>query len=662
MNVTEMYRELKMTKDEFFATVHELGFDIGERAIKIDDSQAVKIISAIKEKRKKESKKSIFATEEVEEVEQKKSGGEAIKLPDKISVKDFAEQLEKRPADMIAILMQNGIMATINETLDYETAAIIAEDLGFTPELSLEGAEIDDPEERSALVAKTLESEKKNELKPRPPVVVVMGHVDHGKTKLLDAVRATNVVDEESGGITQHIGAYQVEKKGKTVTFIDTPGHEAFTTMRSRGARVADIAILVIAADDGIKPQTVEAIHIIEEAEIPFVVAINKIDKPDADIERVKKELSELNLNPEDYGGKTICVPISAKQGENIDDLLDTILLVADMEQETITANPDGNTVGSIIESHVDKHMGPVATILVQNGTLRIGDIVQIGNIPGRIRSLKDWQGNTLKEAGPSAPAQVLGLKKAPVVGDILQVVKDKKVLKQNVKAYDSFAFLNAKKKKKKEDEEEEEKNSLNIVLRADKLGSLEAIVQSLHGIKHKEVSVEIVQKGLGNITENDVQLAQASHAYVLGFHAGMTPGAEKYAKDENVPVETFDIIYQLIDFVKEQLGELLEAETVYEKTGSLKVLAVFKKGQKSVILGGRVEDGTLKNKAPVKIVRKGKMIGEGLIAQLQKEKKNVAEAGKGTECGLRVEGDVDIIEGDIIEAHEATEVKRSLE
>lgn len=665
MNVTEMYRELKMTKGEFFALVQELGFDIGERAIKVDDAVAVKVIQAIKKKRKLANKKSIFADEtkkKEEDEESTKEGGKVLGIPDKITVKQFAEKLGKGVADMIAILMKNGIMATINETLDYETAAIIAEDLGYSPELSLEEADIDAPQARSELVAETIGAEKKSALVERAPVVVIMGHVDHGKTTLLDTIRETHVTEGEAGGITQHIGAYQVTKtvsnKKREITFIDTPGHEAFTTMRSRGARVADIAILVVAADDGIKPQTIEAIHIIDEAQVPLVVAINKIDKPEADVERVKKELSELNLIPEDYGGKTICVAISAKNGENIDGLLDTVLLVADIEKEEIMANPNGGTVGTIIESHVDKHMGPVATVLIQNGTLRIGDIVQVGNIPGRVRSLKDWQGNELKNAGPSVPTQVLGLKKAPVVGDILQVVEDKKLLKQNVKAYDSFSFLTARQKSK---DDKDERKKLYIILRADKLGSLEAIVQSLHNIKHEEVAIDIIKKGLGTMTENDVQMAQASGALLLGFHTGITTGAKKYAIDEEIPYQTFDVIYQLIDYAKEHLEKLLTSEITYNKIGSLKVLAVFKTGANHVICGGRVEDGKMHKDAPVKIMRKGKMVGEGRIAQLEKDKKKTSEVTKGSECGLRIEGYNEVKEGDIVEAYEAEETARKL-
>lgn len=657
MNVTEMYRELKMTKDEFFTLVQELGFDIGERAIKIDDAVAVKIVQAIKQKRKGEAKKSIFAEETVEKSEKEASGGEVLPLPEKISVKDFAEKLDKRISDMIAILMQNGIMATINEMLDYETAAIIAEELGYTPELSLQGEEIDNPDERAKLVSQTIQDEKKSSLKPRPPVVVIMGHVDHGKTTLLDTIREANVVSGESGGITQHIGAYQVTKNKRALTFIDTPGHEAFTTMRSRGARVADIAILVVAADDGLKPQTIESIHILQEAELPFIVAINKIDKPQADIDRVKKELAEVNLAPEDYGGNTICVPISAKEGKNIDGLLETLLLVADMEKDSIRANPKGDTVGSIIESHVDKHTGPVATILVQNGTLRIGDIIQIGSTPGRVRSMKNWNGEEVKEAAPSTPVQVLGLKSAPVVGDILQVVKDKKALKKNVKAYDSFSFLKQTKK-----DSDEGKNTLAIVLRADKLGSLEAIIQSLHGVQHEEVGIDIIQKGLGAITENDVAMAKAAGALLVAFHTNATSGAEKFARDEDVPLQRFEIIYELIDFAKKELEKLLTADVAYEKIGTLKVLAVFKTGTNNVICGGRVEDGELHKDAPVKIVRGGKMVGEGVLAQLQKEKKNVGKVTSGSECGMRIDNTINIQEGDFLEAYEARTHERKLE
>ncbi len=657
MNVTELYRELKMTKDEFFQMAQGLGFDIGERAIKIDDAVAVKLIDAIRKKRKENNKQSIFGEEDAaDEKDAIDEDADILPLPDKISVKDFAERVGKRASDMIAILMQNGIMASINESLDYETAAIIAEDIGYKPQLSLEGEGLDDLDDRAKKVEESLAGEKKKDLKARPPVIVIMGHVDHGKTTLLDTIRDANVTESESGGITQHIGAYQVERQNRKITFIDTPGHEAFTTMRSRGARVADIAILVVAADDGIKPQTEEAIHIIQEAEIPFVVAVNKIDKPEADLDRVKKELSELNLIPEDYGGDTIVSPVSAKEGTGITELLDTLLLVADLEKETIVANPDALAVGSIIESHVDKHTGAIATVLIQNGTLRIGDLVSIGEIPGRIRSLKDWHGVEMKEAGPSIPAQVLGLKSAPIVGDILEVVTDKKMMKQNVKAYDSFSFL-----KKTVKDGDEDKSKLRIVLRADKLGSLEAIIQSLHGITHEEVGVDILQKGLGSMTENDVSLAQSANALVLGFHTRATPGAEKFAKDEDVTMKSFDVIYELIDFAKEHLEGLLKNEVEFVKTGTLKVLASFKQEQTYQIIGGRVEDGKIRVDAPVKIMRNEKMIGEGIVSQLQQDKKKTSEVRKGLECGLRIDTETPVQEGDSVEFYVTEEKERTL-
>lgn len=659
MNVSEMYRELKMTKDEFFPLVRELGFHIGERAIKIDDRVAVKIIEAIKQKRKAERKTSIFGEERAEATPAQDEGVKrTLELPSAISVKDFATLLQKRVADVIAVLMRNGIMATINETLDFETAAIIAEDFGFAPTRKEQEEKKTEQHNQREKIAGVLLEEKEGTLLPRPPVIVIMGHVDHGKTSLLDAIRKANVAAGESGGITQHIGAYQVEHKAQQLTVIDTPGHEAFTSMRSRGARIADLAILVVAADDGIKPQTIESIHILQEAKLPFIVAINKIDKPEADVDRVKKELSELNLIPEDYGGKTICASISAQTQQGLPELLDMLLLVAEMEKEHIVANPNGATVGTIIESHVDAHTGPVSTVLIQNGTLHIADLVQIGSIPGKIRSMRNWQGAELTEAPPSTPVQLLGLKAAPVVGDILYVVKDKKALKQNIKSYDSFSFLKAQ----TQPEQEEGKVRLNLLIRADTLGSLEAIIHSLQSIQHAEVELRVLHKGLGSITESDVMTAKAAHAHILGFHVGKTSGAAKIASEEKVILQTYEVIYHLIDYVKEQLGKLLTKDLSYEKTGTLKVLAKFKTGTHHVIVGGRVEEGVIAHHAPVKILRNGAKIGEGVIAQLQKEKKNVGEVKAVAECGMRIDGDMTAVEvGDVVEAYTAQESERTL-
>lgn len=661
MNVTELYRELKMTKEDFFPLVQSLGFDIGDRAIKIDDRVATQIIEAIKRKRRDENKRSIFddatvaKTADTPTTEEKKT----VLLPDGITVKTFAEKMGKNVSDLIAILMRNGIMASINETLDYETAAIIAEECGFQPQLSLEEATVHDHHDRSAMVANILQKETPASLVTRPPVIVIMGHVDHGKTTLLDSIRESNVAAGESGGITQHIGAYQVTKNKQLLTFIDTPGHEAFTAMRSRGAHVADVAILVVAADDGVKPQTIEAIHILQEAKLPFVVAINKMDKPEADPSRVKKELSELNVIPEDYGGKIVCVEVSAKDGTNIDSLLDTVLLVASVEREHLVANPSGSCVGTIIEARMDKLRGPVATLLIQNGTLRIGDIVQIGNIPGKVRSLSDWQGNELSEAMPSTPVQVLGLKKTPIVGDMLEVVTNKKILKQRVKEYDSFSFL---KRQEKKQEEGKGKKKLALILRADKLGSLEAIVAALLNITHEEVKIDIVHKGLGSITESDIALAEDSSAVVFGFHVGQTAGAEKYSRDHNVHVQKFDIIYELLDAAKTELTQLLSKKRTYEKIGTLRVVQVFRKTAAHIIVGGRVAEGKIVNGAPLKLLRAGTIVGEGIVSQLQKDKKNVGEVLAGNECGVRIDTEALLQAGDIVEAYEAQDSAQTLD
>lgn len=662
MNVTEMIRKLKMTKDEFFPMAKELGFDIGERAIKIDDVVANKLIEAIKKNKKSGKKKSLFADEqkEEEEAEDADEGEEKIlELPEQITVKDFAELVDKQVTEMIAILMQNGIMATINENLDFETATILAEDLGFKTKLQEdkeEEVEYSKEQEKKMEAAMKSEGKGKAKLKERSPVIVVMGHVDHGKTKLLDAIRKTNIVDEEAGGITQSIGAYQVEHNERLITFIDTPGHEAFTAMRSRGANIADIAILVVAADDGVKPQTVEAIEIMEKAQLPFVVAVNKIDKEGADIEKVKKDLSELNLIPEDWGGKTICVPVSAKKGENIDDVLDMVLLVADMDKDKIMANPDREAVGTIIESKIDKNAGAIATALIQTGTLKIGELVSVGKVSGKIKAMKDWKGKDVKQSGPAMPVRILGLKGAPVVGDVLQVTSDKKALKQKQKQYQTFGFLQVK-----QEEEESKKTQLKLVLKADTVGSLEAIVNSLGKIKHEEVEISIINKGLGNVTEKDVDQAEASKAFIVCFNTSLTPQAQDVSHGTNVVIKSYQIIYELIDFVREQLEELLSPEIVYNKIGSLKVLAVFKTANKYTILGGRCDDGKIKDKSLVKIIRKEKQIGEGTISQLQSEKKNVPEIGKGSECGIRLDGETTVEENDTLEIYEKEEKKKKL-
>ena len=663
MNVSEMIRKLNMTREDFFPLAQKLGFDIGERAIKIDDRVARKLMDAIKGSLKEGTKKSLFA-DEVDEEEEETSDkgaakGETIEIEKQIAVKDLAEKLGKEVTDMIAILMQQGIMATVNENLDFETATIVLEDLGYKVKKAEAKKDGHEPKASAEKIKDILDTEKKKKtsLKARPPVIVVMGHVDHGKTKLLDAIRKTNVVDQEAGGITQSIGAYQVKHKNKAITFIDTPGHEAFTAMRSRGANIADLAILVVAADDGVKPQTIEAVSILEKAQLPFVVAVNKIDKEGADPEKVKKGLSELNLIPEDWGGKTICVPVSAKQGTNIEDLLDMVLLVADMEGEKIVANPDRDAVGTIIESKIDKESGALATVLVQTGTLRIGDAVIVGRVVGKIKAMQNWQGEEMKLAGPGTPARILGLKGAAVVGDILQIGTDKKAAKQKNKKYRSFGFIEMKKAEK-----ESKQQSISLMIKADTLGSLEALVATLQKIKSPEVGIDFAKKDLGNITEKNVLQAEASNAIILGFNVDLTPAARDEMHGKNIVFKSSPIIYELIDFVKEQIEEVLPPEIIFELRGALKILAVFKAGAKNMIVGGKVTEGEFDDKALIKVKRSGKQIGEGKLKQLQHEKKNVSKLEKGQEGGVSFEGTTQLKEGDVLEAYEKVEKKRKLE
>lgn len=580
-----------------------------------------------------------------------------IKLPPLIVIKELAEKLAVPITDVLKELMKNGIVSSMNEAVDYETATIIADDFGFKAILEKEEAEDES-------IETVLKEEDTAKLQPRPPVVVVMGHVDHGKTKLLDAIRKTNLVDEEAGGITQKIGAYQTQYKNQTITFIDTPGHEAFTAMRSRGARIADIAILVIAADDGFQPQTKEAIKIIQETRLPFIVAVNKIDKEPAGLERIKKQLAEMNLLTEDWGGKTICVPVSAKNNIGIKELLEMILLVADMEKENIKANPDRSAVGTIIESHLDRGEGPAATCLVQAGTLTKGDSIVVGGSSGKIKMMKDYLNKELLKAGPSTPVKIMGLKSLPAVGEIMQAVADLKSLRKTLK---HEHFLREKKKlvrpaKKATGEEKGKKKikKLNLVLKADSLGSQEAIIASLEKFKLEEVGLEIIAKGLGNINEKDILRAETSNAIVLGFNTNLAPGAQNLMKEKTVPVKTYKIIYDLINEVKNELEKLLEPELIHIELGRVKILAIFRTEKTHMIVGGKVTEGKAANNFTVRVLRNKEEVGQGKITQLQQNKKNAAEVGEGEECGMKFSGPPIVQAGDILEVFkEETKAKK---
>lgn len=657
MNVTELARKLKINTQELLDKLPALGFDIGQKAIKVDDQLASRIIKSWREYQERERQKEQYLKVSKKEDKDEQVFDKEIQIPSVLTVKDFAALLKMPVTQIIAELMKSGVMASMNERIDFDTAAIVAADLGYeAKEITLEEkVEVDKAKKIKEKMALETLSEK------RPPVIVVMGHVDHGKTKLLDAIRQTNVVAGEAGGITQHIGAYQVDRNGRKITFIDTPGHEAFTAMRSRGAKVADIAILVVAANEGVKPQTVESIKIAQNADIPIVVAVNKIDLPDANPERVKQELAQHNLLAEEWGGKVVFVPISAKFNKNIDELLDNVLLTADMIESGMKANPNGEFIGSIVESHVSKGEGPVATVLVKNGTLRKGDYVMMGGVLyGKIRMMKDYLGEEISEATPSTPAEILGLKVAPKVGDILEKIDDPRKAKK-AKTYamqkQDESFI------KRAEETEEEKagrTELNIILRADVLGSQEAIIESLKKIETSDIKINFVSKGLGNITESDVLSADATGAMLLGFSVLPSTSAADLARDKGVEIKTYKIIYELIDEVKNKLREIIKPEIVREDLGKIQVLALFKKTDKSQIVGGKITEGKVEPGAHCAVLRGGEFITAGRISSIQIGKQVVKDAVKGQECGMTFEGQPMIEEGDVLDVYTEQEIKKT--
>lgn len=656
MNISELARRLKTTSNELLEKLPQLGFDIGKKAIKVDDRLAMKIMEAWRVQIKKELEQqrlNQIRGLSTEEGDIKKNSG-IIKIPSVITVRELAAMMNLPINKVLATLMKNGVLISINERIDFDTAAIIGEELGYI----IEHDDTDKNDNNFNLnnQEKLKEILTKEDVKKatRPPVIVVMGHVDHGKTKILDAIRKTDIVATESGGITQHIGAYQVHKNGRLITFIDTPGHEAFTAMRSRGARVADIAILVVAADDGVQPQTKEAIKIIQDAKLPFVVAINKIDKPEADIEKTKSELSALGLLPEDWGGKVICVPVSAKEGTGIDDLLETLLLVADLNAENIMSDPDRSAIGTIIESHISQGEGRVATILVQVGTLKVGDILCSGNdFCGKVRALKDYNGVDIQQVTPGTPAKIIGLKFAPEVGSILEVVSDLKNLNRDFKQHrlslqKDFSVISI-------NSEESEKNvkTINLILKADVLGSLEAIIESLAKLETPEIKIKIISKGLGNITEADVMKAEASKAEIIGFKVKPAGNALSLARDKNIDVKLYEVIYHLLEAIEEKIKIIKSQKIIQKLIGKLKVIKIFRRENKSMIVGGSVIEGGLTLTNTAVVVRFGDPIVIGKVTRLECFRKAVEHVAEGQECGITFEGKPLIEEGDLIEFYQ---------
>jgi translation initiation factor IF-2 len=583
-----------------------------------------------------------------------------LQIPEIITVRELAELLDVPATEIIAELMKRGILATINHTIDPQIAVEIAEKFGYL-------AEIKTAEEQVEEVVESEQQENPEELEERPPIVVVMGHVDHGKTSLLDRIRKTDVARKEKGGITQHIGASQVElPSGKKITFLDTPGHEAFTTLRARGAKVADIAVLVVASDDGVMPQTIEAINHAKDAGIPIIVAINKIDLPQANPERVLRELSEHGLIPEDWGGDTPVVQVSAKTGQGIDELLEMITLVAELEE--LKANPKGKTKAVIIETKLDPKRGPVATAIVQNGTLKVGDIFVAGATYGRVRAMIDDKGRRLKEAPPGTPVEILGFEELPEPGDILIVVDDEKTART----------LAEQRKRQKEQEklkgtalrlediyekiQSGELKELKIVLKADTIGSIEALKKAFEELSTDKVKVSIIHSGVGAISESDIMLAKASGAIVIGFNTRPNPAARKLLEEEKVDVRTYGVIYDAVEDVKKALEGLLEPEKVEEVIGQAEVKATFKIKKVGTVAGCYVLDGKLVRGAKARLIREGVVIYDGEIEGLKRFKEDVKEVPKGFECGVKLKDFNDIKVGDIIECYEIKLVKPKLE
>jgi len=666
MNVSELARQLKMTTKELLDKLPELGFDIGRKAIKIDRNLVEKIIIAVEaERRKKREETSEQQVKEIKFGDDKVDSEKVVKelkIPNVLIVKDLAERMNLPVAKVMAELMKNGILTNLNERIDFTTATIIAEDLGFKVELEETNSDMVEEETENDRLKTVLKESRTGDLPLRAPVVVVMGHVDHGKTKLLDAIRETNVVEGEAGGITQHIGAYQAMVNERKITFLDTPGHEAFSAMRSRGSKIADVAIIVIAADDGLKPQTLEVINLVQREHLPFIVAINKIDKEGADLDRVKKGLSEINLVPEDWGGNVVCVPISAKNKTGITDLLEVVLLLADMEE--LKADPTTSALGTIIESHISKGEGPVATVLIQNGTLRVGDMIVVGKVGGKIKALKDFRGVDVKEAGPSMPVKILGLKDIPQVGDVLEVTTDQKKIKEalnrsgykkpetpmqihNASTEEADAIVSA--------------NQLKIILKTDVLGSQEAIVEALGKFVDPEVSVKIIKKGLGNITDVDVLEAKGSTAVIIAFSVKNFPSAEVLARDSSVEILYFDIIYKLLEEIERRLKNILKPEVIRTELGVLQVLGIFKTGKKDMIIGGKILQGMIRPKTKAKVLRGGNFIALGDITEVRSGKQMVQEATQGESVGLKFIGEPVILENDTLEIYQEEVREREL-
>lgn len=651
MRLYELARDLGIESKELVDFLADLGAEVKNHMSTIESD----IADLVREHFGKDSTPAVETNNvatQVEEGEKKQSESVrgTITLGESITVKDFADQLGVAATAVIKMLMGAGVIAGINQSIEREAAAKVAEKLGFsvkTPEV-----------EKVELIDSAADPEDK--LIPRPPIVTIMGHVDHGKTTLLDAIRRTKVASGEAGGITQHLGAYQVERMGKKITFIDTPGHEAFTSMRSRGAQATDLAILVVAADDGVMPQTIEALNHAKAADVPIIVAVNKMDRPGANSDRVKQQLAEQDVLAEDWGGDSIFVELSAIKGEGIDDLLEMILLVSEMRE--LTANPDRLAQGHVIESELDKGRGPVATLLVKRGSLKVGDAIVAGSTAGRVRALIDDEGRPVKEAGPSMPVEILGLNDVPQAGDLFEVVmsdRNARDLADQRRLEGATDIQRGNRLRLSElfsRVQEGDIKDLNVLVKADVQGSAEALRQSLERLSGDEVRVNVIHAAAGGVTESDVTLAAASSAVIIGFNVRPEASARQLAERERVDIRMYSVIYEAIDDVQKAMEGLFDP--VYEEAilGRAEVRAVFKVPG-SVVAGCYVVDGKIVRNASARIIRDNVVVYEGRLSSLKRFKDDVREVTEGYECGIGIENFNDIKEGDVIEPYEMREV-----
>ena len=585
-----------------------------------------------------------------------------IELPVSVTVRELAQTLDASPIEIIKTLMANGMMANINQEIDFDTAAIVSEEMGFEAiPLQVEEEEEKDTIE-IPLWRQKLEEEDQEQLEIRPPVVAILGHVDHGKTTLLDAIRDTSVAAGEAGGITQHIGAYQIEYSGKTITFLDTPGHAAFTAMRARGAQGADIVILVVAADDGVMPQTEEAIAHTRAAQVSMIVALNKMDRDNAAPDQVKQQLSDMGIVPDDWDGDTMIIPISAVEKTGLDDLMEAILLVSDDLE--IFANPKGDVFGTVIEAELTKGRGVMATLLIQNGTMKVGDTVLAGTTYGRIKAMFDFEGNKIKEAGPSVPVSVMGLDDVPKAGELFNVVPNEKTAREIIderqiqvarmeEDIDPVANLEQLFERVQAGEEDE----LRLIIKADVQGSLEPIVSSVQDLKsggeQQDIGVKIIHSGTGTVGDDDVLLASATNAIIIGFNVGPDSSAKRLAESEGISIRKYKIIYHLIEDIEKALKGMLEPVEKKILVGQAEVLQVFPSGRHDQVAGCRVDKGEFRRNAKVRVIRGGKIAFEGDISSLKRHKDDVNEVRTGFECGIGLKGFSSFEEGDILESYE---------